>query len=564
MLLVYCLLFSIVHSYVGLYSKASSIVIMNSTTVFCEQDIVQFNCTVSSPGITFGVTQAGISINGSAMCYTATDVINLVVPRISYTNIGTNLSAPLALYTLSPYLLQDAVTSYRCCAVDDTAVLYYTDNITLWLAAPPLAANVSLSTAFVSSTSCTGTITLTWPAVTSDREVTSYEVLLNGTTISTTTPTAGTNTYTTSMMSLAGFTGAYTVRAISCAGSSVSNEVVFTPSPPLAANVSLSTAFVSSTNCTGTITLTWPAVTSDREVTSYEVLLNGTNISTTTPTAGQNNYTTGELNLLEHYTTYTVVATSCAGYSISDELVFTPTSPPSVATISLSTAYASSTSCTGTITLTWPAVSSDSEVTSYEVLLNGVNISTITPTAGANTYTTNMISLAGFIGNYTVESTNCAGSSVSDETLFTAPNPPGSFAINPSITCLYLTDEADVTITVGTVSSDRGTTRFTLYINNQLEDNTTNTANYNFNRIVPLPADNKISITMYAHSCAGSTATTVVSNTCVVTLPFPDAGIIGIVVGGFFLILIIIVLIALCITLIYFALYRKSKKRLVT
>ncbi|WP_411022990.1 hypothetical protein, partial [Salmonella sp. s51228] len=160
-----------------------------------------------------------------------------------------------------------------------------------------------------------------------DREVTIYEVLLNSINISTIIPIIGLNNHTTNNMSLDNINDRYSVRAINCAGSSVSNEVVYTPNPPSAPYISISTTYVSSTSCTGTITLTWPAVTSDREVTSYEVLLNGTNISTTTPTGGQNNYTTGVLNLLEHYATYTVVATSCAGSNTSSDVVFNSPTP---------------------------------------------------------------------------------------------------------------------------------------------------------------------------------------------------------------------------------------------
>ncbi|WP_411023748.1 hypothetical protein, partial [Salmonella sp. s51228] len=94
--------------------------------------------------------------------------------------------------------------------------------------------------------------------------------------------------------------------------------------------------------------------------------------------------------------TYTVVATSCAGSNTSSPVMYISPilTQPSAASISISTTYVSSTSCTGTITLTWTAVTSDREVTSYEVLLNGTNINTTTPTAGNNTYTTNMMSLA--------------------------------------------------------------------------------------------------------------------------------------------------------------------------
>ncbi|WP_411025019.1 hypothetical protein, partial [Salmonella sp. s54836] len=146
--------------------------------------------------------------------------------------------------------------------------------------------------------------------------------------------------------------------------------------------------------------------------------------------------------------------------------------------------------------------------------------------------------LAGYTGTYTVRATSCVGSSVSSEKLFTPPNPPGRFDINLSITCSPSTMEADVNTTVGPVSSDRGTTNFTLYINDQLEDDTTDITNYYFYKIISLPNDNKIiSVTMNAYSCAGSTASTVQSNKCAdpVVLSLSNYGIIGIVVGGFFL-----------------------------
>lgn len=96
--------------------------------------------------------------------------------------------------------------------------------------------------------------------------------------------------------------------------------------PPSLANVSITITYNSSTSCTGTITLTWLAVTSDRAVTSYEVLLNGTNINTTAPMA-INSYTIDVLNLLSHYATYAVIAASCAGNSTTSSVMYTPPTP---------------------------------------------------------------------------------------------------------------------------------------------------------------------------------------------------------------------------------------------
>ncbi|WP_411023762.1 hypothetical protein, partial [Salmonella sp. s51228] len=79
----------------------------------------------------------------------------------------------------------------------------------------------------------------------------------------------------------------YTVSAISCAGITLSSPAVFTSLtsvPPSAASITISSTPVPPTSCTtGNITLTWAAVTSNKLVTSYEVLVNETRIATLTP-----------------------------------------------------------------------------------------------------------------------------------------------------------------------------------------------------------------------------------------------------------------------------------------
>ncbi|WP_411023063.1 hypothetical protein, partial [Salmonella sp. s51228] len=79
---------------------------------------------------------AGLSINGFAMCHTAADISNGNVPRLSFTPIGSDTSVPPALYTISPYSLQDSVSTYRCCAVDTNppSMITYTATITPLLA----------------------------------------------------------------------------------------------------------------------------------------------------------------------------------------------------------------------------------------------------------------------------------------------------------------------------------------------------------------------------------------------------------------------------------------------
>lgn len=91
---------------------------------------------------------------------------------------------------------------------------------------------------------------------------------------------------------------------------------------PSAPNVSISSRYFSNSNCRGVITLTWPAVSSDRPVRSYSVLLNGTRISILNP-AIMNVYII-RTNLLQHYGIYTVTSTSCVGSNTSSPVVFTP------------------------------------------------------------------------------------------------------------------------------------------------------------------------------------------------------------------------------------------------
>ncbi|WP_411022957.1 hypothetical protein, partial [Salmonella sp. s51228] len=167
--------------------------------------------------------------------------------------------------------------------------------------------------------------------------------------------------------------------------------------------------------------------------------MNGTSITTLTPSEGQNSYTTGTQSLLEYFAEYTVIAISCAGSTLSSPAVFAPLTfaPPSAANITISSTPVPPTSCTtGNITLTWTAVTSEFSVTSYEVLMNGTRIATLTPIEGQNSYTTGTQNLLEYYAEYTVTAISCAGSTLSSPAEFTPLTfaPPSAATITISST----------------------------------------------------------------------------------------------------------------------------------
>lgn len=123
--------FKIILNVYLMFFLGSSITFLNSSNAFCVGDTIQFNCTVNSPETSYRCGEAGLSIDVSGICHTAEMIEAGTIPRLHFTSTTASLTAPPGLYTISPYLMQDSTSTFRCCSsLFGSSSTHYTTSIT--------------------------------------------------------------------------------------------------------------------------------------------------------------------------------------------------------------------------------------------------------------------------------------------------------------------------------------------------------------------------------------------------------------------------------------------------
>jgi chitodextrinase len=219
-------------------------------------------------------------------------------------------------------------------------------------------------------------VALSWPAATDDTAVTGYDVLRDGTPLTTVSSTTWTDTSVT-----AGSTYTYGVRARDAAGNTselATTPAVTVPFPGDTTAPSAPAAVNAVVGSSTDVTVSWAESTDDTAVTGYDVLRDGTVLTTVSGTS----WTDTTASAGSTYT-YAVRARDAAGNTsaaMAAAAVTLPmpvdTDPPSVP------GSVTATPVSGTSALvSWSASSDDGGVVGYDVLRDGVLRTTTTATS---------------------------------------------------------------------------------------------------------------------------------------------------------------------------------------
>ncbi|KAI6646189.1 Chitin binding protein [Oopsacas minuta] len=289
-----------------------------------------------------------------------------------------------------------------------------TETINIQQAAPP-SPPVPLTADF-NSTTCSGTVELSWTPGASDRPIQMYYLYLNGVLIDSISSVMDLYSHGITIQRDTDYN--YSVVAMSCAGNSTEATAdVITldappPSPPV--NLSANLSVFDSITCSGTVELSWIPGASNKPIQMYFLFLNGIQIDSISP----------DINSYSHVITlqgnteyiYSIVAMSCAGNSINTTadtitldggLLFV--SPPSSPPVTLSE---SNNNCTN-IVISWTTPVSDRDIIEYSVYRNNTFLITTTD----NNYTdTNQLTI-NTVYEYSVTAISCAGDSTPGVTL---------------------------------------------------------------------------------------------------------------------------------------------------
>src|SRR5919204_169417 len=247
-------------------------------------------------------------------------------------------------------------------------------------ATPPVTAPVVPDTTAPSAPTglAVGTVTqtsvpLSWTASTENVGVTGYDLLVNGTKVTTTTSTSHTFSGLT-----CGTSYTLGVDAFDAAGnhSNVASVTAATSACPDTTAPSMPTGLTVGSKTQTSIALSWTASTDNVGVTGYDLLVNGTKVTTATSTS----HTFSGLTCGTSYT-LGVDAFDAAGNRSNVASINASTSAcPDTTAPSMPTGLTVGSTTTNSIALSWTASTDNVGVTGYDLLLNSAKVASATST----------------------------------------------------------------------------------------------------------------------------------------------------------------------------------------
>ena len=327
------------------------------------------------------------SVNGSTVVLSwsaATDdtgVVGYTVQRNGVT-ISTVTSTTL---TVSSVPVGDSVFTVTALDAAANASTPASVNATVVAPPPPVdTAKPSVPAGLQSAVALDGSVTISWAAATDNVGVTGYVVVRNGVEL---TRTAQTSTV---VRGLGIGTWTFQVQAFDLAGNtsvrSVGLDVVIAPPPPPppptdTAKPTAPTGLVGTNPSPGVVTLSWNPARDNVGVTGYTVLRNGIEIGQSATTS---------ITVTDQPTAvtwYQVTARDAAGnVSVrTSPVAITVLNGPDVTAPNAPGGLNAAIGVFGEVVLGWNASTDNLGVTSYAVLRNGVEITTVPGTAASIT-----------------------------------------------------------------------------------------------------------------------------------------------------------------------------------